>query len=173
MPPLLRLSVRIAIAFVVIFFAVQPYNWFCQLTQSCNPFSFSHLIPKKKGKLPITVDMQVTDYRKDIELTVLQSEIKTVSNQVNKVDYQVKNLTNRVQYLRPVLHVEPEDFKEYIEFYNCLCNNRYKVKPGQTLNLRMEFLLKDNINYEQKLWGSNLDNITTQIIEFKIRYEAK
>ena len=173
MPPLLRLSIRIAIVFVVIFFATQPYNWFCQITQSCKPFYFSQLIPKKKGNVPVTITMEVTDYRKDIELTVLQSEVKTVNNQVNKVDYRVKNLTNRVQYLRPILHIEPEDFKKYIEFYNCICNNRYKIKPRQTLNLQMEFLLNEDIDYEEKLWGEDMENRTPQNMEIKIRYEAK
>ena len=173
MPPLLRLSIRIAIVFVVIFFAAQPYNWFCQITQSCRPFYFSQLIPKKKGNVPVIIKMEVTDYRRDIELTVLQSEVKTVSNKVNKVDYRVKNLTNRVQYLRPILHIEPEDFKKYIEFYNCICNNRYKIKPNQTLNLQMEFLLNENIDDEEKLWGEDMRNIASQNMEIKIRYEAK
>jgi cytochrome c oxidase assembly protein Cox11 len=173
MPPLLRLSIRIAIVFVVIFFAAQPYNWFCQITQSCKSFYFSQLIPKKKGNVPVTITMEVTDYRKDIELTVLQSEVKTVNNQVNKVDYRVKNLTNRVQYLRPILHIEPEDFKKYIEFYNCICNNRYKIKPRQTLNLQMEFLLNEDIDYEEKLWGEDMENRAPQNMEIKIRYEAK
>jgi len=173
MPPLLRLSIRIAIVFVVIFFAAQPYNWFCQITQSCKPFYFSQLIPKRKGNMPITIKMEVTNYREDIELTVLQSEVKTVTNQVNKVDYRVKNLTNRVQYLRPILHIEPEDFKKNIEFYNCICNNRYKIKPSQTLNLQMEFLLNENIDYEEKLWVKDIANQDSQNMEIKIRYEAK
>jgi len=173
MPPLLRLLIRIAIVFAVIFFAAQPYNWFCQITQSCKPFYFSQLIPKKKGNVPVTITMEVTDYRKDIELTVLQSEVKTVSNKVNKVDYRVKNLTNRVQYLRPILHIEPEDFKKYIEFYNCICNNRYKIKPHQTLNLQMEFSLNGDIEYEEKLWGEDMENRIPQNMGIKIRYEAK
>ena len=173
MPPLLRLSIRIAIVFTVIFFAAQPYNWFCQITQSCKPFYFSQLVPKKKGNVPFTIAMEVTNYRKNIELTVLQSEVKTVSNQVNKVDYRVKNLTNRVQYLQPILHIEPKDFKEYIEFYNCICNSRYKIKPRQTLNLRMEFLLNKDIEYEEKLWGEDIEDQTPQNMEIKIRYEAK
>ena len=173
MPPLLRLSIRIAIVFVVIFFAAQPYNWFCQITQSCKPFYFSQLIPKKKGYVPIKITMEVTNYRKDIELKVLQSEVKTVSNQTNRVDYRVKNLTNRVQYLRPILHIEPEHFKKYIKFYNCICNNRYKIKPRQTLNLQMEFLLNEDIDYEENLTTSGLENQTPQNMEIKIRYEAK
>jgi cytochrome c oxidase assembly protein Cox11 len=173
MPPLLRLSVRLAIAFVVIFFAAQPYNWFCQITQSCKPFYFSKLIPKKKGNIPITITTGITNYRQDIELTVLQSQFKTVSNQVNKVDYRVKNLTNRVKYLRPILHIEPEDSKKYIEFSNCICNSRYKIKPGQTLDLQMEFLLNKDIDYDKKLWGRDIVNQNSQNEEIKIRYEAK
>jgi len=173
MPPLLRLTIRIAIVFVVIFFATQPYNWFCQLTQSCKPFYFAQLIPKRKGYKPVTIKMEITEYLKNIELTVLQSEVKTVYNQVNKVDYRVKNLTNRVQYLRPILHIEPEDFKKYIEFYNCICNNRYKIKPGQTLNLQMEFLLKEGIEEDEKLWVRDITDRDSQSMEIKIRYEAK
>jgi cytochrome c oxidase assembly protein Cox11 len=173
MPPLLRLSIRIAIVFVVIFFATQPYNWFCQLTQSCKPFYFAQLIPKRKGYKPVIIKMEITEYLKNIELTVLQSEVKTVYNQVNKVDYRVKNLTNRVQYLRPILHIEPEDFKKYIEFYNCICNNRYRIKPGQTLDLQMEFLLKEGIEEDEKLWVRDITDKDSQSMEIKIRYEAK
>ena len=41
------------------------------------------------------------------------------------------------------------------------------------LNIPMEFLLNEDIDYEEKLWGEDMENRTPQNMEIKIRYEAK
>jgi cytochrome c oxidase assembly protein Cox11 len=168
MSPLLRVFIRLAIVFAVIFFALQPFNWFCQITQKCRPFYFSYYLPKQEGRLPIRVNLEITNYRQNLELAAINPELTTFSNRINKVTYRAKNTSKKLIRFRTKLHIEPETIAKYVKRYQCLCMQEYRLKPGEEIDLPMEFLIDAKIENDDFLDEDKALDAT-----IKIRYEVK
>jgi cytochrome c oxidase assembly protein Cox11 len=162
MHPTIKISLRIGIIFALIFFASKPYNFFCNLTNKCQPFYFSYLIPKKEGKTPVTLNFEITNYRQGLDFRVLSDSFQTVSNRKNIVNYSAKNTSNRTIKFNTELVVEPEYLEEYITRYQCLCSQQYSLKPNEEIKLRMIFLIDEEFFKYRKL--RNLED------DLKIRY---
>jgi cytochrome c oxidase assembly protein Cox11 len=145
MPPKLRILLRIAVAFVVIFFAIQPYNWFCQLSQNCKPFYLSYYIPKKEGTKQIKIDLETTNYKRDVKFFVDKPEIITVANKKIVATYTITNNSKKLLRVRPKMEVIPKEATDYIKTYQCICLKRYKLKPKQTITIQMEFEIDKDI----------------------------
>lgn len=165
MPNLFRLTIRLVIIFIVITVAAQPYNWYCQLTQNCQPFYWSYYIPKTEGTQPINVEMEITSYREDLEFRVENPSLTTVSNRKNIAIYHMKNLSDHPISVRPKLQIEPANLEKYITRYECLCFHEYKLKKGEEITLKMRFEIKEEIYRD-----STFNEAGSRV---KIRYRVK
>lgn len=145
MNPLLKLLIRFAIAFTVIFIAIQPYNWICGLTQKCNSFHFSYLIPKKEGYDDFKFQFGVANYSAKSSFEAIDKTLTTVINRKNTIHYRAKNLSKKTIYLRPKLLVTPKEFEPHIKIYDCLCSKVYKLKRGEEIELQMTFVINSSI----------------------------
>jgi len=161
MPRFLQILFRIAIIFAVIFFAIQPFNWFCQLTQSCRPFYFSKLLPRLEGEEKIIVDLEILSFRRDLEFKADKQSIETVTNRLNTVHYTAKNLSNRTIKFRPMLYIKPQELEGYIRRYQCLCFHSYKLKKGESIDLVMEFEIDDKIEGNKAYWSIGRPNLNS------------
>lgn len=164
MPRFFQIIIRLAIFCVVIFFLVQPFNWYCQITQSCRPFFFSYYMPKTKGIMPINIKFEVTNFQKNLDFRSDISELTTVTNQKNLVTYYAKNNSKKLIRFRPKLIVEPEFAEKYLKRYECLCFREYRLKPGEEIEMRMEFEIERRMESDNR----GKDPVTEMVIRYKI-----
>lgn len=169
MNPLLRLLIRCAVIFAIIYAAIQPFNWYCQLTQKCKSFNLAETFSfEKEGFTSIKVDFEVTSYREDLEFLPLESSIITVTGRKNSMTYHAKNLSTHMIRFRPTLKVEPQVFEQYITRYECLCSHVYKLKVGEAIQPEMRFAISSKI-LENPLFKEMRQNDKP----IKIRYEVQ
>jgi cytochrome c oxidase assembly protein Cox11 len=166
MHPLLRRLIQIAIIFTVVFFAVQPFNWFCQITQKCQPFYFSYLIPRQQGDL-VKIKLQITNYHQGLDFKAVKADFTTRTNKINTVTYNAKNNSRLPIRFRPALYIEPKNFEKYVITYQCLCANEYKLKPNEEIKLQMRFFIARKIEDEEEFVSPDGQSIFT----IKIRYQ--
>lgn len=145
MHPAIKTSLRIGIILALLFFVSKPYNFFCNLTNKCQPFYFAYLIPKKEGTTPIVINFEVTNYNRELDFRVLNSRLETVANRINIVNYSAKNNSKRKIKFQPKFVTEPEYFDEFITRYQCLCSSQYSLKPGEEIKLQMIFVVGKEI----------------------------
>jgi cytochrome c oxidase assembly protein Cox11 len=145
MHPLFALIVRAAIIFTILFLIIQPYNWYCHISQKCQGFRATSLLPKLEGKDPIDVFFEVTNNDDDIIFESNYSVIQTVFNRVNTVSFTAENLSNRIIFFKPRLVISPQEYEKHINLIECLCFNEYKVKPGEKITMEMKFSIDTSI----------------------------
>ncbi|MBU6140860.1 MAG: cytochrome c oxidase assembly protein [Proteobacteria bacterium] len=162
MNPKLRLALRLLGIFVIGFFAIQPFNWFCQITQSCRPFFISYYIPKEMGE-DVKVSFEITNYNQNLEFFVSQPSIDSFTNKKNLVTYRAKNLSKKTIKFRPQLIVEPEYATKYLTRYECICFRSYKLKPSEEIEMRMEFLIDKKIEEEEQFLNNRNIKIRVKI----------
>ncbi len=139
MPPLLRIGIRIALAIIIICFIIQPYNWFCHLSQSCRPFYFSYYLPKKEGKKEFDMEFLTTSYREDIKFFAQEAAIKTPTNRKHVVTFHIQNLSKKFISIRPKLIITPKEVEKYLVRYQCPCLQQLKLKGLEEKTLTLEF----------------------------------
>lgn len=162
---LIRFAIRFAVIFAIIVVIIQPFNWFCQLTQQCRPFYFSYYLPKQEGAMPIDVIFESTNYREDLDFRPYENAISTVTNKKNTIIYLAKNLSEKTITFRPKLIVEPEYAEGYITRYECLCSHEYKLKKGESIEMTMEFEIDRKIEKDSKFMNKPEKSIK---VRFKI-----
>jgi cytochrome c oxidase assembly protein Cox11 len=145
MNPKLRITLQIIAAFFVILFLIQPYNWFCQLSQSCKPFYLSYYLPKREGTKNINIDFSAENYRRDVTFTPDKPSLTTVSGRKNVVIYTIRNSSKKFIKVRPKMIIEPKEVEDFIIRHECLCFKQYTIKAGGSLELRLEFELDKKI----------------------------
>ncbi len=175
MHPLLRLAFRSLIIFLVIFSAIQPFNWFCALTQKCSPFYFSNIIPRIEGNRKIDVIFEVDNRNPNIDLVPDMPVTETVTNRKNTVSFYTKNISDKFVVFRPKLRVEPESAKDYIDFQECLCFKDHELKKGEAAKLDVKFRIKGNFPFDKfaKTAGYDPSNPDEAFVKpsIKIKYE--
>lgn len=140
MPPLLRLAIRVLLIVAIVGFAVQPYNWYCQLSQSCKSFKLSYYIPKSEGKKEFKVEVETENYYENVKLSMSENNhIKTPTNRKHVVTFRIKNLAKKRIILRPKLIIEPAEIAQYVNVYECPCRQQVKLISQQEVELRLEF----------------------------------
>lgn len=144
MPHLIRNLVRLIIVLVALFVCIQPYNWFCQITQSCRPFYPSYYFPKSEGD-DLKLVFEVTNYNRDLVVLLDQSTLDTKTNRKNLVTYRVENKSKKPIKFRPTLIVEPKEAEEYLIRYQCPCSHTFKVKGKDVVEFQLEFAVDDDI----------------------------
>jgi len=144
MPHLIRNLIRLFVAFVAIFICLQPYNWFCQITQSCRPFYFSYYFPKREGD-DLKLVFEVTNYNRDLLVSLDQANLDTKTNRKNLVTYRVENKSKKLIKFRPTLITEPEEAQKYLIRYQCPCSHTFKIKGKEVIEFQLEFAVDDEI----------------------------
>ena len=140
-----RIFMRLAIFFAIAVFALQPYNWFCKITNKCAAISLSRFIPAFEGKEPIEVAFEITNYREDLDIRVDKALISTVTGRKNTVIYRARNLTNQPIRFRTAFFTNPESAETMVKRYECLCANEYKLKKNEEIELKLVFALDKKI----------------------------
>jgi cytochrome c oxidase assembly protein Cox11 len=170
MRPFYKILLRIFIIFAIAFFAIQPYNWYCGITQSCDSFSLYDLAPFQEGTIPVEVFFEIKSYSSKLAFEPLEPSITTVSNKKNIVTYRVKNLSKDTIRFRPKLVVTPKYFEDGIVTYECLCSHLYKLKPKEVRELQMKFLVKwDAINAIQNK-KKNGEFVEKPVIRYEVGF---
>jgi len=144
------------------------------MNQSCKPFYFAYYMPKTEGKRPIEISLEVVNYRTDLDFSVENSFITTVANRKNIASYRVKNISDHVSMFQPELYFKQANFEKYVKRYRCLCFHNFKLKPGESIALVMEFEINPDIedaagvtSYAQK------DAVKNDVISLQIGYRIK
>ncbi len=139
-----RNLVRFIIALAAIFICVQPYNWFCQITQSCRPIYFSYYFPKQE-RSDVKLAFEITNYNRDLIISSDQETLNTKINRKNLVTFRVENKSAKLIKFKPTLIVEPKEAEQYLIRYQCPCSHTFKVKGKNSLEFQMEFIVDDEI----------------------------
>lgn len=162
MNPLLRIFIRFAAILTIAFFAIQPFNWFCQISQKCQPFFLSYYFSKEIGK-KINLSVNALDYSEKVEFTVLKPEEEAYTNLKTLAIYHVKNISKKTINFRPALIVEPKYVEKYLIRYQCLCLHKYRLKAGEEIDMRMEFMIDKKIESDERFNENELINIGYKI----------
>ena len=149
MNPFLKFILRLSALFLLIFVIVQPYNWFCKLTENCKIIEFSNYIPRSEGTNNVTFNFQTLNRDKNIKFFANQNELRTVANRRNIVKFTIKNNGKRFIEFSPRMIIEPQSAAKYIKRSQCLCFKKYKLKSGESKILEMEFMVSKKIDKEQ------------------------
>lgn len=164
---LIRVLFRVGIFVVVLLLLTQPFNWFCNMTNKCQPFYLSYYFPKAKGTQSVNINFEVSNYRNDFDLAPDLPTITTVAGEKNDVIYFAKNLSDENVKFSPRLIIEPAFLEKYVTRYNCLCNNDYNLKPREQLILHMRFAIDNDIE-DDPAFKNIISNGDTPTI--RIRY---
>ena len=162
MNPLLLIAIRFAAILTIAFFAIQPFNWFCQISQKCQPFFLSYYFPKEIGK-QIKLSVNALDYSEKVEFTVLKPEGESYTNWKTLAIYHVKNISKKTINFRPALIVEPKYVEKYLIRYQCLCLHKYRLKAGEEIDMKMEFMIDKKIENDERFNKDELINIGYKI----------
>ncbi len=162
MNPLLLIAIRFAAILTIAFFAIQPFNWFCQISQKCQPFFLSYYFPKEIGK-KIRLSVNALDYSEKVEFTVIKPDEETYTNNRELAIYHVKNISKKTINFRPALIVEPKYVEKYLIRYQCLCLHKYRLKAGEEIDMKMEFMIDKKIENDERFNKDELINIGYKI----------
>jgi cytochrome c oxidase assembly protein Cox11 len=178
MHPLLRFLLRSFLLFILVLLVARPYNWYCNLNQSCKPFYLSYYIPKQEGTKPIEVTMEVVNFREDLDFSVRDPLVTTVANRKNVAIYHVKNISNHVIRFSPDLYFNPINFEKFVKRYQCLCFHQYSLNPGESVDLNMEFEISSDVENAEIKGLRSKDMIAKnsfgqEIVQMKIGYKVK
>ena len=172
--PLIKFLSRVFLVFITILLVAKPYNWYCNMNQSCKPFYFAYYMPKTEGKRPIEVSLEVANYRTDLVFSVENSFITTVANRKNIASYRVKNISDHVSMFQPELYFKQANFEKYVKRYRCLCFHNFKLKPGESIDLAMEFEINTDIEKEAGVISyAQKDAVKNDVISLQIGYRIK
>lgn len=162
MNPALLLTIRLLAVLLIAFFAIQPFNWFCQISQKCQPFFLSYYFPKEIGKR-IRLSVNALDYSDKVEFTVIKPDEETYTNNKESAIYHVKNISKKTINFRPTLIVEPKYVAKYLIRYQCLCLHKYRLKAGEEIEMKMEFMIDKKIENDERFNKDELINIGYKI----------
>ncbi len=153
MSRLTQIAIRAAILIFALFILIQPFNLFCQTSGACSPFFISYYIPRS-GNTDIKLIFEVTNYKKDLEVSIDKTSLETSTNKKVLVTYNVKNNSRDLIKFTPELVVEPSYAKKYLVRYQCPCSRTQKVngKGGET-KFKAEFLIDNKIEKEKEFTG--------------------
>ncbi len=149
MHPSFKISLKIFVVCAAIFFLIQPFNWYCQLTRHCQPFYLTYHFPKKEGTETLKVFVAARSKFRDVDFFADKYEIETVSNHKNIVKFTLRNNSKKLHYVFPKMKITPEKANEYIVKYECPSLQAFRLKPKETLIVNFEFEINDKIESDE------------------------
>lgn len=136
---------RISALLLILFFASFPYNRFCAKSGSCQQISLRTFFPKSHG-LGFNIEFNSVNYHELIDFKLISSKkISARTNETIIAEFEVTNKYNKIVYFRPKLVVEPREFQQYIEKYQCLCMEEQNIRANETKKLKMVFAINEEI----------------------------
>lgn len=141
-----RFIIALVAILIIGFFAIRPYNNFCNLKGSCKALYWHSFFPKKHGFYKANIKFVPLNYHENLEFEVVKPDlITTFTNKVNIVEFRVKNLSKKLVNFRPKLTIKPIEFSQYIDKYQCLCMQNFSIMAGEEKILKMIFSLNKKI----------------------------
>ena len=142
------LVTKLGIATVAMFgfgFALVPlYDVFCEIT------GFNG---KTAGKYEAVATQQVVDRDVDIQFLSALNGVTSISFKPNErsvvvnpgrtyeISYRVSNPHDRPVVIQAVPSVSPQNLAQYLHKVECFCFNQQLLKPGETIDMPMRFVL--------------------------------
>lgn len=168
---IVKYLLAIPVIILILFFASIPYNKYCATSGSCSQISLQTLFPKSHG-LGFNIEFNSTNYHELIDFKLISSQtISAHTNQTIIAEFEVTNRYNKIVYFRPRLVVEPREFQQYLEKYQCLCMEEQNIRANETKKLKMVFSLKEEIEDNKLFRDKYLDlSLTTDESEYRPDY---
>jgi len=142
---------RIILVAIIMFFATQPYNYYCNLSYNCKPISLSNILAIE-SKETIKLDFDIINEIDELEIAALSdSSIITKVNKEVIVDYLATNNSDESIDIQAHLMFEPIELIGYFKRHECLCMKNITIKPGHKKKLRIRFFVKDDILEDELL----------------------
>lgn len=156
-----KLVTKILFLLIAVFFTIfllsKPYNQMCRAVNWCHPVSFSYLLPSFKGEKLLQVNFKAQSPLKNVKFIVIgDGSVNLRSGEKYSAIFRINNNSDKDFTLRPVRFFENGKLAQYINFYECLCFQSYKVKAGTSLDLAMRMKLKHNIDKAQLQSGEKI-----------------
>lgn len=167
-----RFIIAVIAILVIGFFAIKPYNNFCNLKGVCKPIYWYQFFPKKDGEIEVAIRFKALNYHEKLEFEVVKPEvIRTFNNRINTVEFRVKNISQQLVNFRPQLIIQPIEFAQYFDKYECLCMQNYSLRAGEERTLKMIFSFKEQIE-QIKDFGNyyQIDSDISEAKEINIMY---
>lgn len=156
-----KLVTKIAFLSIAVFFAIfllsKPYNQMCRAVNWCHPVSISYLLPSFEGEKSLKINFAAQSEVENVDFRVnSQNSVNLQSGAKHSAIFTIINRSDKDFTLRPVRFFENGKLAQYINFYECLCFQSYKVKAGTSLDLAMRIKLKHNIDKAQVQSGEKI-----------------
>ena len=145
MHPKVRFSIRI-IALIVILLCVNLlFNRFCNLSNQCQPYYLSYMMPRQQGENLLNVHFKTTTQHEGLTISVEKPSIQTYHNVINKIAYKVINHSDKTIKIKPIYLAEPKSLEKYITRFHCLCSKSVTIKANATIILESVFMIDPKI----------------------------
>ncbi len=159
---ILKILLKLALAVLFVYFLIQPYNWYCSSLGDCKTISLSRFIQRKAGR-SVELKLEITNYRSDVTFTTQEPVVTVITNEINNITYKLKNSSRQKVTIRPEMFLEPENAKDFLETFKCLCSRSITIKPQEEVELNFEFLIDDRIFLEEVIRGNDQIKIRFKI----------
>ena len=148
--------------------AVPLYDLFCRVTGFGGTTQVSNNAPK------IVLD-KVVSVRFDTNVNNLPWEFKAKTNvvdvkvgQVNKIEFEVENYSNKPSAGVASFNVSPSSFGKYYSKLGCFCFEKQMLKPGEKTTYVMTFYLDPEMINDPSV--KNLEDVTMSYTFFSTDY---
>lgn len=159
----LRLAIRGAIIFVLLFAVVQVFNRFCNFDHSCRPFYFSRYLPRIESDWDAKMSFAVFNSRQNLDFEVSNPSLEVSGNQINSVYFKAKNSSERNIGFKPIFETTPKFYAKYIKRLQCPCSEKFLLKPGEEVNMEMEFYIDRAIENDPEFKRIGHNNIAIAV----------
>lgn len=143
--PVMRPIIKFGTIFALIFFCLQPFNWYCQSSNSCFGFYFQDIwekLPNFGPKANGVILLDTVNLRDDtFEIYAEEPFVSRVfSTDTQDLYFTVRNIGKNVASFRGQLLIEPKNLAEKIDIRKCDCDYSIKLKPGEEriLNVKIK-----------------------------------
>ncbi len=145
-----KIAAYIIALIVLAFIALQPYNYFCNFSNKCQPIYISSYLPEIKGKEEVSLIFVSISKNPDIEINANTPHLITLTGKTNSITYNIINTSERAVEFKPQMEITPNIFQKYWIRYECLCSKKYHLKPNETLQITMRFKVDRSIEQDQE-----------------------
>lgn len=159
MHPLIKFSLRLFLAVIIILFLIKPINWFCTLTGKCQPINLFYYLPKEEGSEELNFIINAKSNFDNVDFYAENSFVRTVAGKKQLVKFIIHNRSRNTIYMLPKMQIQPKEVAKYLNRYQCPCMQRQKLKPNERKILEMEFDVDIDIeksNFLESLSGEEI-----------------
>ncbi len=142
---------------------IQPFNIFCRTTNKCQPIILSYYFPENLGVENFELFFETKSSQNNIIIEPLGRSAILLAGEKATINYRIVNNSKQDIKIRPRPYIEPQEAKQYIKFYECLCDREHKIKAGQEVILSVKFVLNRKIEDDEAFKYARIINIGYQI----------